>query len=41
VNNIKIDVKEIGLGGMDCFDLAQDSDKCRTAAITVIKLRVP
>jgi hypothetical protein len=27
VDNIKIDLREIGLGGMDWIDLAQDSDQ--------------
>jgi hypothetical protein len=28
-NNIKMDFREIGLGGMDWIDLAQDRDQCR------------
>jgi hypothetical protein len=27
VDNIKIDIREIGLGGMDCIDLSQDRDQ--------------
>jgi hypothetical protein len=27
VDNIKMDLREIGLGGMDWIDLAQDRDK--------------
>jgi hypothetical protein len=34
VDNIKIDLREIGWGGMDWIDLAQDKD-------TVMNLRVP
>jgi hypothetical protein len=29
VNNIKLDLREIGWGGMDSIDLAQDRDKWR------------
>jgi hypothetical protein len=29
VENIKTDLGEIGWGGMDLFDLAQDRDQCR------------
>jgi hypothetical protein len=29
VNNIKMDLREIGLGGMYEIDLAQDRDQCR------------
>jgi hypothetical protein len=29
VNNIKMDFREIGWGGMDCIDLAQDRDQWR------------
>jgi hypothetical protein len=29
VNNIKIDLREIGWDGMDWFDLAQDRDQWR------------
>jgi hypothetical protein len=29
VNNIKMDLREIGWDGMDWIDLAQDRDQCR------------
>jgi hypothetical protein len=41
VDNIKMDLKEIGLGGVDWIDLAQDRDKCRAVVNTIMKLRVP
>jgi hypothetical protein len=41
VDNIKIDLREIGWGGMDWIDLAQDRDQWRALVNTVMKLRVP
>jgi hypothetical protein len=41
VDNIKIDLREIGWDGMDCIDLAQDRDQWRALVNTVMKLRVP
>jgi hypothetical protein len=41
VDNIKIDVREIGWDGMDWIDLAQDSDQWRAVVNTVMNLRVP
>jgi hypothetical protein len=41
VNNNKIDFREIGSGGMDWIDLAQDRDQWRTLANTVMNLQVP
>jgi hypothetical protein len=41
VDNIKIDLREIGLDGMDWIDLAQDSDQCRALKNTVMNRRVP
>jgi hypothetical protein len=29
MDNIRMDVREIGWSGMDCIDLAQDRDKWR------------
>jgi hypothetical protein len=34
-NNIKMDHREIGLGGMDCIDLTQDRDQWRALVKTV------
>jgi hypothetical protein len=41
VDNIKFDLREIGCGGMDWIDLAQDRDQWRTLVNRVIHLRVP
>jgi hypothetical protein len=38
---IKIDLREIGWGGMDWIDLAQDRDQWRAFENTVMSLRVP
>jgi hypothetical protein len=41
MDNIKIDLREIGMDGMNWIDLAQDRDQCRALVNTVMKLRVP
>jgi hypothetical protein len=41
VNSIKMDLREIGRGGMDWNDLAQDLDQQRALVIMVMNLRVP
>jgi hypothetical protein len=41
VDNIKIDLREKGWGGMDWADMAQDRDQWRALVSTVINLRVP
>jgi hypothetical protein len=40
VDNIKIDLREIGWDGMDWIDLAQDRDQSRALVNTVMNLRV-
>jgi hypothetical protein len=40
-DNIRMDLREIGWGGMDWIDLAQDSDQWRALVNTVMNLRVP
>jgi hypothetical protein len=41
VDSINIDVRGIGLGGMDWTDLAQDRDQWRALVNTVMNLRIP
>jgi hypothetical protein len=41
VDNIKIDLREIGWDGMDWSDLSQDSNQWRALVNTVMNLRVP
>jgi hypothetical protein len=41
VDNIKIDLREIGWNGMDWTDLAQDRDQWRALVNTVMNFRVP
>jgi hypothetical protein len=41
VDNIKIDLREIGWDGMDWIDLAPDRDQWRASVNTVMNLRVP
>jgi hypothetical protein len=40
VNNIKMDLTEIGWGGIDWIDLAQDRVQWRAIVSTVMNLRV-
>jgi hypothetical protein len=39
VDNIKMDLLEIGRGGVDWIGLAQDGDKCRALVNEVMNLR--
>jgi hypothetical protein len=41
VDNIKMHLREIGWGGLDWIDLAQDRDQWKVLANMVINLRVP
>jgi hypothetical protein len=40
-DNIEIDLRDVGWGGMDWIDLAQDRDQWRALVNTVMNLRIP
>jgi hypothetical protein len=40
-DNIRMDLGEIGWGGVDWVDMAQDRDKWRTLVNPVMNLQVP
>jgi hypothetical protein len=40
-DNIKMDLREVGCGGMDWIELAPDKDSCRALVTVVLNLRVP
>jgi hypothetical protein len=40
-DNIRMDLRGIGWGGMDWIDLAQDRDQWRALVNTIMNLRVP
>jgi hypothetical protein len=40
-DNIKMDFQEVGCGGMDWIELAQDRDRLRAPVNVVMKLQVP
>jgi len=41
VDNIKMDLQEVGFGYMDWIGLAQDRDRWQTLVSAVMNLRVP
>jgi hypothetical protein len=41
VDNIKMDLREIGWDGVDWMDMVEDRDQWRALVNTVLNLRVP
>ena len=41
VDNIRMDLQEVGCGYMDWIELAQDRDRLQTLVGAVVNLRVP
>jgi hypothetical protein len=40
-DNIKLNLQEVGLRGIDLIDMAQERDRWRAVVNTVVNLRVP
>ena len=40
-DNIKMDLQELGCGGVEWIELVQDSERCRALVNAVMNLRAP
>jgi hypothetical protein len=40
-DNIKMDLQEVGCGGMDWIELAENRDRCQALVNAVMNLRIP
>jgi hypothetical protein len=40
-DNVRMDLGEVGLGDVDCIDLAQDRNRWRALVNSVLNLQVP
>ena len=40
-DNIKMDLQEVGCGGVDWIELAVDRERCRARVNAILHLRVP
>jgi hypothetical protein len=41
LDNIKLDIKDVGWSAVDCIDVAQDRDEWRALVNTVMNLQIP
>jgi hypothetical protein len=41
LQHLKVDLQEVGCGGVDWIELAEDKDRLRALVNTVMNIRVP